>query len=44
MLNTLIEMLNAMTIEGLIACGIGSALWIYGVADTISKPNESYER
>lgn len=44
MLNTLIEMLNAMTIEGLIACGIGSVLWIYGIADCISRPNEPYEK
>lgn len=44
MLNTLVEMLNTMTVKGLIVCGIGSVLWIYGIADTISKPNEPYER
>lgn len=44
MLNTLVEMLNTMTVEGLIACGISSVLWIYGIADTISRPNEPYER
>lgn len=44
MLNTLVEMANTMTIEGLITCGIGSVLWIYGIVDTISRPNEPYER
>lgn len=44
MLNTLIEMLNTMTVESLIVCGIASVLWIYGIADIISRPNELYEK
>lgn len=44
MLNTLIEMVNTMTVEGLVVTAIGCVLWIYGIADTISTPDEAYER
>lgn len=44
MLNAIIEMVNTMTVEGLIATAIGSVLWIYGIADTISRPDEPYEK